>query len=322
MLTVTTHHGPGIAVRAGVTAGAGGAAGKKSKGIRMALSRKIGLVAIMAIAVHSGAGHAQSTNSQDPSAQSPGTTPTDPGSTPGVDPALAQNSPDGTPYQYGVFREVVPTVPVNQRNCWVQGLISGQTINGDLLTERVSLTQAQCVLTYLDQRGLCANQRITAYWSARQDNTTTADRTTGKTTRARTTGKTTTGKAPTGNGQGKANGQNSNWQNGNGQNNGGSQGGGSGRAATGPRAAGPGEVAGTRTPAAGMATKGPEQRRYTEQRWLAERSQWTRQGEWIRNGGVNPAWINKICGGSATAAGSTTGSANATGTAPATPASN
>ena len=55
MLIVTTHHRPQIALAAGVTAGAGGAAGKKGKGTGMALSMKVALVAIMAIAVHAGA---------------------------------------------------------------------------------------------------------------------------------------------------------------------------------------------------------------------------------------------------------------------------
>ncbi len=265
MLIVTTHHRPQIALAAGVTAGAGGAAGKKGKGTGMALSMKVALVAIMAIAVHAGASHAQSTDSQDSSAQSPDTTSTDPGSTTGVDPALTQNSPDGTPYQYGVFREVVPTAPVSQRNCWVQGLISGQSINGDLLTERVSLTQAQCVLTYLDQRGLCANQRITAYWSARQDNTTTGDSSNWQ------------------NHQGSNNWQNNNGQSANGQSSNGTaklqraklqlaklQ---RAKRQRAERQRVPGRLVRAKRPELARRRPGPpmgpEQRRHTEQRWLA-----------------------------------------------------
>jgi len=112
--------------------------------------------------MNSGAGHAQAAS-------------TDTGSTPAPDPALAANGS----FQYGVFREVVATAPVSQRNCWVQGLVSGQTINGDLLTERVTLTQAQCVLTYLTRHGQCASERTTPYWSARADSTSDGDQNNG-----------------------------------------------------------------------------------------------------------------------------------------------
>jgi hypothetical protein len=275
MVSVTPHRGPGIARRAGATANKGRAAGTKWKGTRMPLSTKIGLVAIMAIALHSGAGHAQSTDTQDPSAQSSDTTSEDPGSLPAVDPALGQTSPDGTPYQYGVFREVAAeTTPPSQRNCWVQGLVNGQTINGDLLTERVSLTQSQCVLNYLTRRGLCANQRTTSYWSARQDDTSN-------------------GASNLENPQGS-----NDWRNNNA-----SQGGDPAQSSGASRHSGEGhhprrgQHSGD-SPNSGDAQNG---------------GQWTRQGEWILNGGVNPAWLNTICGAHGTASGSTAGTVAGTG---------
>ena len=63
----------------------------------------------------------------------------------------------GTDVAYGVFRENLPDAPVNQRNCWVQRMISGQTIGGELLAEQATSTQAQCMLSLMTSRGLCAN---------------------------------------------------------------------------------------------------------------------------------------------------------------------
>jgi hypothetical protein len=70
---------------------------------------------------------------------------------------------------FGVFRENLPDTPVSQRNCWVQAMISGATINGELLASRVVYAQAQCVLTLMTRRGLCANQRLAPTWSARPE---------------------------------------------------------------------------------------------------------------------------------------------------------
>jgi hypothetical protein len=271
------------------------------EGTRMPFSMKMGLVAMMAIAVCSGAVHAQSAGSTDPTAQSSGTTstdpgaaaPTDPGTTVSTDPGLAASTASGTAsstgfgttassepgtaaststtavpsvdpalalnsnYQYGVFREVVVTATVSQRNCWVQGLVGGQTINGDLLTERVTLTQAQCVLNYMTRRGLCANQRTSAYWSARQDDT--------------------------------SNSVSNNWN----------------------KQAGPNDSQST---GASQGDGGWQVHRHSRNNgaWQNDGDpgnggQWTRQGEWIQNGGVDPAWINRICGGGTTVSGSTTG---------------
>jgi hypothetical protein len=226
----------------------------------MLLSMKIGPiamigVAVMAIAVYSGTGLAQST---------------DTGSTPATDPALAQNSN----YQYGVFREVVPTAPVSQRNCWVQGLVSGQTINGDLLTERVTLTQAQCVLTYLTRHEQCASERTTPYWSARADDTSNGD-------------------SNNGNNQSGSN----NWQNANTSQGGGTQGGGGTQSSGGSQYSGGGHQHGGGQNSGGWQNSGGSQ----------NNDQWTRGGEWSQNGGVSTARLNAICGGGA-ASGSGSGS--------------
>jgi len=291
MVIATTHDDPGTASRAGLAADKGRMADAKWKGTRMTLSMKIGLIAVLAIALTSGSGHTQSTATQDPSTQSSDTTSADPdtsdsadtGPAPAVDPALSQVSADGTPYQYGVFREVVgEATPAGQRNCWVQGLVNGQTINGDLMTERVLLTQAQCVLRYLTRRGLCANQRTTSYWSARKDDAS----------------------------NGASNNPSNSWRSNNWQNNNASQGG--------------GDAQGSGSSQGGGSTQGGVWG-HRDQRWQnagepgnggdpRNSGQWTRQGEWIRSGGVDPAWINTICGANGTASGSGAGTGPGTGT--------
>jgi hypothetical protein len=70
---------------------------------------------------------------------------------------------------FGVFRENLPDTPVSQRNCWVQAMISGEVINGELLASRVIYAQAQCVLNVMTRSGLCANQRLAPTWSARPE---------------------------------------------------------------------------------------------------------------------------------------------------------
>jgi hypothetical protein len=83
-------------------------------------------------------------------------------------PALTVGS-GNTVIGYGVFRENVPDAPLTQRNCWVQAMIQGDTIRGELLAERVTFAQAQCVLARVSRRGLCANQRTDPLWTARTD---------------------------------------------------------------------------------------------------------------------------------------------------------
>jgi hypothetical protein len=74
-----------------------------------------------------------------------------------------------TTTQFGVFQEILGSTPANQRNCWVQGMVNGQVTNGELLAEEVTYAQAQCALSLLARRGLCANQRTTSLWSARAE---------------------------------------------------------------------------------------------------------------------------------------------------------
>ena len=77
--------------------------------------------------------------------------------------AQAQN------YTWGVFRENVLNVPDNLRNCWTQAMVSGQTINGELIAERLTQQQAQVALTREARKGLCASQRSAPSWTARQE---------------------------------------------------------------------------------------------------------------------------------------------------------
>jgi hypothetical protein len=77
-------------------------------------------------------------------------------------------TPTPTPtYTYGVFRENVANVPDDQRNCWVQAMVSGDTINGELLAERLTQQQAEDTLQRDAHRGFCASQRTASNWSAR-----------------------------------------------------------------------------------------------------------------------------------------------------------
>jgi hypothetical protein len=103
-------------------------------------------------------------------------------------------------YSWGVFRENVPNVPDDQRNCWAQAMVAGETINGELLTERVTQQQAEFALLRDARRGLCASQRTSRGWSARQEKDTNVDwsnhdwsNTNGSTTNGSTTNATNPG---------------------------------------------------------------------------------------------------------------------------------
>ena len=72
-------------------------------------------------------------------------------------------------YSWGVFREYVSNAPDDQRNCWTQAMVSGETINGELLAERLTQQQAEFALVREARKGLCARQRTSAGWSARQE---------------------------------------------------------------------------------------------------------------------------------------------------------
>jgi hypothetical protein len=71
--------------------------------------------------------------------------------------------------EYGVFRENAPELPDGDRNCWVQAMVSGSTINGELLAERITQSQAQCFLRRSTRRGVCASQRTSNDWAARSE---------------------------------------------------------------------------------------------------------------------------------------------------------
>jgi len=74
---------------------------------------------------------------------------------------------------WGVFRENAGNVSENQRNCWSQAMVSGQTINGEVLRQNLTEDKAQRELKDLSRRGLCASERSAPSWTARgqhQDN--------------------------------------------------------------------------------------------------------------------------------------------------------
>ena len=79
-------------------------------------------------------------------------------------PALSQSI-----LTYGVFRENLPNSPVNQRNCWSQAMVSGLTINGEVVASGLTQAQAAQQLTQLGNTGLCANQRTATDWAARHE---------------------------------------------------------------------------------------------------------------------------------------------------------
>jgi hypothetical protein len=87
----------------------------------------------------------------------------------GTPAAWAQN------YSWGVFRENVPNAPDDQRNCWTQAMVSGGTINGELLSQSATQQQAEAALQLDARKGLCASQRTTKSWSARQERDTDPD---------------------------------------------------------------------------------------------------------------------------------------------------
>ena len=66
-------------------------------------------------------------------------------------------------------REVRLDAPVNQRNCWVQGMIDGQVIRGDLLAERVTYVQAQCVSRWTRGAASARTSARALPWSARAE---------------------------------------------------------------------------------------------------------------------------------------------------------
>lgn len=70
---------------------------------------------------------------------------------------------------YGVFREVNANVPVGELNCWTQAMVSGSTINGELLAQRATQRQAEWTLRYYARQGACANEVAESTWTTGQD---------------------------------------------------------------------------------------------------------------------------------------------------------
>jgi hypothetical protein len=70
-------------------------------------------------------------------------------------------------YTWGVFRENAANVPEDQRNCWVQAMVTGETVNGEVLGERLTQQKAESLLQSESTRGRCASQRSSTTWSAR-----------------------------------------------------------------------------------------------------------------------------------------------------------
>ena len=68
---------------------------------------------------------------------------------------------------WGVFRENATNVSESQRNCWSQAMVSGLTINGEIMAQNLSQEKSEAELQRLAKRGLCAAERTSASWSAR-----------------------------------------------------------------------------------------------------------------------------------------------------------
>ena len=72
--------------------------------------------------------------------------------------ALARPDAMAGAVQYGLFRTRAAYVPLEQRNCWVQGKVSGETINGDLISIHATERGAECAMHREILAGLCVNQ--------------------------------------------------------------------------------------------------------------------------------------------------------------------
>jgi hypothetical protein len=73
---------------------------------------------------------------------------------------------------WGVFRETAPNVSEAQRNCWSQAMVTGLTINGEVLAEHLTQEKAELELQKLAKRGLCAAERTNPSWTARGEGQT------------------------------------------------------------------------------------------------------------------------------------------------------
>jgi hypothetical protein len=68
---------------------------------------------------------------------------------------------------WGIFRENATSISESLRNCWAQAMVSGQTINGEVMAENLSQQKAEVELQRLAKKGQCAAERTSASWSAR-----------------------------------------------------------------------------------------------------------------------------------------------------------
>jgi hypothetical protein len=68
---------------------------------------------------------------------------------------------------WGIFRENAPNISESLRNCWTQAMVSGQTINGEIMAQNLTEQKAQLELQSFAKRGECAAERTSATWSAR-----------------------------------------------------------------------------------------------------------------------------------------------------------
>jgi hypothetical protein len=68
---------------------------------------------------------------------------------------------------WGIFRENATDVSESLRNCWTQAMVSGQTINGELMAQNLTERQAEFQLQKFARLGTCAAERSSQNWSAR-----------------------------------------------------------------------------------------------------------------------------------------------------------
>jgi hypothetical protein len=60
---------------------------------------------------------------------------------------------------WGVFREVLADAPLTSLHCWSQAMISGQTINGELMTTTATQDDAVATVNWAKDQGLCLDDR-------------------------------------------------------------------------------------------------------------------------------------------------------------------
>jgi hypothetical protein len=68
---------------------------------------------------------------------------------------------------WGIFRENAPDVTESLRNCWTQAMVSGQTINGEVMAQNLTQKKAETELLRMATQGLCAAERTSTTWTAR-----------------------------------------------------------------------------------------------------------------------------------------------------------